>query len=879
LCQIKPTKRVLIFNELGLSSPGVAAITQEIRSAVENDSSYHIELYSEYLETTLFPDEDSQQEFRTWYIHKYRGHRPDIMVAVGPAALAFLANYRTAFFPDVPVVFCGASQEQAKGFALDPQFTGAWFKLEPAKTLDVALRFLPSTKLVVVVGGVGSFDAGIEALTRNALHDYESKVEIRYLYRLDMPALLETVRRLPRDSIVIFTAMSVDTSGHRFINAKESAPMVAAASAVPVFSMADVYLGTGIVGGYVSSYTVQGKVAAQMVRKILHGDNARSIPIVNGTNAYMFDWRALQKWKLRDWDLPKNSIVLFRTPTIWESYRGQIAVTCMAFMALLGLSIYLLLERRRRRLAEASLKSNLAFEKVISELSTYFIDLSPHAIDAGIQQALDRLLLFLNVDRISVLEFSADNTELRRKYTSSETGNARIIDCFRREEYPWYVARLLNRQKLVIHEIEKMSELPVAEKRYFMDYAIKSIASIPLEAGHTVLGALTLTMVRKTVEWSEDVVGHLTAVGQVFANALIRKRADDALVSSEMLKSAILRALSNSVTVLNETGQIILTNSHWKDSADPIVKNVDLTVGTDYHKAFQRAGDNGDEFARNALLGMEAVLHGQQKRFEQEWRLADPISPRWSLMTITPLSNGEHGLVVSYVDITTRKQAEEDRLELSGRLIRAQEDERSRLARELHDDFNQRLAVLAIDLERTTSVISDSPIEAIRRMHELWNRVSEIGADLHSLSHRLHSSTLESLGLVSGISSFCGDFTEQQGIQVDFVHKNVPRTIPPEVALCIFRVVQEGLRNVKRHSGANRAELRLERDEETLHMSVADEGNGFDVTKTRIKSGLGLRSMQERLRLLGGRVEILSCPKKGTRIEIWVPINPSHSRC
>jgi signal transduction histidine kinase len=130
------------------------------------------------------------------------------------------------------------------------------------------------------------------------------------------------------------------------------------------------------------------------------------------------------------------------------------------------------------------------------------------------------------------------------------------------------------------------------------------------------------------------------------------------------------------------------------------------------------------------------------------------------------------------------------------------------------------------------------------------------------------------LGLVSGINSFCGDFTEQQGIQVDFVHKNVPRTIPPEVALCIFRIVQEGLRNVKQHSGANRAELRLESDEETLHMSVIDEGNGFDVTKTRIKSGLGLRSMQERLRLLGGRVEILSCPKKGTRIEIWVPINP-----
>jgi signal transduction histidine kinase len=202
------------------------------------------------------------------------------------------------------------------------------------------------------------------------------------------------------------------------------------------------------------------------------------------------------------------------------------------------------------------------------------------------------------------------------------------------------------------------------------------------------------------------------------------------------------------------------------------------------------------------------------------------------------------------------------------------EDERSRLARELHDDFNQRLAVLAIDLERTTSVIYDSPTEATRRMHELWNQVSEIGADLHSLSHRLHSSTLESLGLVLGVSSFCGDFTEQQGIQVDFAHKEVPRGLPPEVALCIFRIVQEGLRNVKKHSGAIRAEVRLEGSADVLHLSLIDEGIGFDTTNRSTRTGLGIRSMQERLRVLGGRFEIRSRPKQGTTIDVWVPLNP-----
>jgi signal transduction histidine kinase len=426
----------------------------------------------------------------------------------------------------------------------------------------------------------------------------------------------------------------------------------------------------------------------------------------------------------------------------------------------------------------------------------------------------------------------------------------------------------------VITDIEHMAGLPESEKSYFMAHQIRSIASIPLEAGHMVLGALALIMVRKQTEWPEHLVDQLTTVGQVFANALVRKRADDALVSSEMLKGAILSALSNRVTILNETGEIILTTSRRKEVADPIAESADLVVGTNYLEACRQAGDSGDVAARQALVGMEEVLHGKQERFEMEWSHLRSATLQWSLMTVTPLSNHVNGLVVSYVDITARKQAEEERLELSGRLIRAQEDERSRLARELHDDFNQRLAVLAIDLERTAAIISDSPLQATRQLHELWNRVSEIGTDLHSLSHRLHSSTLDSLGLVLGVSSFCGDFTEQQGIQVDFSHKDVPRSVSSEVALCIFRIVQEGLRNVKKHSGAIRAEIRLEVVADTLHLLMADEGVGFDTTNRSTRTGLGLRSMQERLRVLGGRVEIRSCPKQGTTIEVWVPLNP-----
>jgi signal transduction histidine kinase len=179
--------------------------------------------------------------------------------------------------------------------------------------------------------------------------------------------------------------------------------------------------------------------------------------------------------------------------------------------------------------------------------------------------------------------------------------------------------------------------------------------------------------------------------------------------------------------------------------------------------------------------------------------------------------------------------------------------------------------MLAIDLEELSENIGDSSVEARQRLHELWNCVSELGADLHSLSHRLHSSTLERLGLIAGVRAFCQEFADQQSMQVDFKHENIPSDIPEDVTLCLFRIVQEALRNVKRHSGADRAEVRLAGWGAKLHLSVSDRGVGFDTNELSKLDGIGIRSMEERLRLLGGQLDIHSRPKEGTRIEVWLP--------
>ena len=235
-------------------------------------------------------------------------------------------------------------------------------------------------------------------------------------------------------------------------------------------------------------------------------------------------------------------------------------------------------------------------------------------------------------------------------------------------------------------------------------------------------------------------------------------------------------------------------------------------------------------------------------------------------------NNGEAERMLGMaVDITERKMAEQALTSLTRRLIEAHEEERRRIACEIHDDYQQRLAMLAIDLEALAEDFRDSG-EAGPHLYDFSNRASELGADLHSLSHRLYSSTLQSLGLVAGVRAFCEEFAEQQGIQVDFVHEGVPRAIPEDAALCFFRVAQEGLCNIKRHSGAGSAEVCLECKSGQLHLSVRDRGTGFDAHNPAAEYGVGIHSMEERVRLLGGRLEIRSRPKEGTRIDAYLPL-------
>jgi PAS domain S-box-containing protein len=226
-------------------------------------------------------------------------------------------------------------------------------------------------------------------------------------------------------------------------------------------------------------------------------------------------------------------------------------------------------------------------------------------------------------------------------------------------------------------------------------------------------------------------------------------------------------------------------------------------------------------------------------------------------------------------DITGRKLGEEALAGVSRRLIEAQDQERTRIARELHDDIGQRLALLAMGLTQLQQNSANLPAEVHSRMRELQKQTSEIAIDIQSLSHELHSSRLEYLGITAAVRAFCKEFSEQQKVEIDFRTHGLPSLVPQDVSLCLFRVLQEALHNSAKHSGVRHFEVRLWATPGEIHLTVRDPGSGFDREAAKASRGLGLISMEERLKILKGTFSIESQPQCGTTIHARVPLSAS----
>ena len=693
--QVKPTKRVLILDDLGItSSPGFAEIDQAIFAGLQK-SPYQIELYQENLVITLFPEQHQRAEFRNRFIEKYLNRRPDVIVAAGSASLKFLVDSNAEFIGDTPVIFCGTSSQIPDRSNVAIHFTGVLGRLHPKETLVAALRMLPATKHVVVVGGMGSFDTGFEAITQQAFHAYESELQFTYLFNLTMPALLDRLKNLPSDTIVYHTVLTQDAAGSRFVDSTQAVPLVVSASNAPVFVMDDVDFQPGTLGGDLVNWADDGRVAGDMIVRVLNGDRPEDIPIATSNDFYMFDWQALHRWSIKENDVPKGSAVLNRPVSLWRTYRRYVLAGLFLLLAQALIIAALLLQRAKRKRAETNLRESEQRFRLVANSAPVMIWMSGR----------DKLCTFFNQ---GWLNFTGRPLEY-------ELGDG------------WASG---------VHQ--------------------------------------------------EDLKRCLEVYSEAF----------DARVNFEM--EYRLRRHDGQYRWVNDAG---------------------------------------------------VPRYGTDGTFQ--------------------------GYIGSCIDLTERRQSEAAVRNMSGRLIKAHEEERARIARDLHDDFSQRMALLEIGLQEFEQEAPKLSSTAKQHLHNIEEIAREVSTDIHGLSHELHPSKLDTLGLVAATAGFCREFSRQHGLQIHFVHHQMDQLITKEVALCIFRIVQEALRNVLKHSGAKEASVELSGYGDSIDLCVSDTGAGFDPKNIEAMGSIGLISMRERARLVGGRFFIESEPSRGTRVRAQVPLAKS----
>ena len=232
------------------------------------------------------------------------------------------------------------------------------------------------------------------------------------------------------------------------------------------------------------------------------------------------------------------------------------------------------------------------------------------------------------------------------------------------------------------------------------------------------------------------------------------------------------------------------------------------------------------------------------------------------------------GYIGACTDVSERKIAEEALSSMSRRLIEAQDQERAGIARELHDDISQRLALVAMDLDQQKQDLRASAEELRLGIGETYKRVSDLVSDIHAMSHQLHSSKLDSVGLEAAAAGLCRELSERQKILIDFFSEGILEKLPETISLCLFRVLQEALQNALKHSGAKQFRVSLVGSMNEIQLTICDEGRGFDVKRVPMGTGLGLTSMKERLKLVGGELFLDTQLQRGTTIHARVPLPP-----
>jgi PAS domain S-box-containing protein len=367
--------RVLMLHAFNYSFPATSVIAEAARKRlVEHSKS--IEIDAEFLDLARNTDEAHSLRMAKYIHDKYEKYPPDLVITLGSSALPFVVKHRD-MLPGVPVIFASISPQTYAALRPPPEMTGIITGFDLAKTLTLAERLQPKARHLFVIAGSGETDRRWQPIARKTVEDLGGKFETTFLFDLPYSELVARLSKVPNDAIVILLTVFADSEGNTFVPAQVAGDL-AALSPAPVYGPYDSFIGNGTVGGFVETFESVGAAAAEMAIEIMDGTNPATLPPrTNPAQRYRVDYRAMQRWNLNEKDLPPDTVVLFKKPTIWDEHRG----TVLAALSVLGLQTIflaaLLIQRRRRKRAEQLLKDSderMTFAAAAANIGLWHLD-------------------------------------------------------------------------------------------------------------------------------------------------------------------------------------------------------------------------------------------------------------------------------------------------------------------------------------------------------------------------------------------------------------------------------------------------------------------------------------------------------------------------
>jgi PAS domain S-box-containing protein len=516
------------------------------------------------------------------------------------------------------------------------------------------------------------------------------------------------------------------------------------------------------------------------------------------------------------------------------------------------------------RHGEQRLTREVARAKILQSISTRLI--SESTPESLYDQILGAAMELMASDAASVQMLAAEDTSLKLlAWTNFHPDSATFWQRVEAGSGSTCGKALSDNERVVVADVEACEFMAgTPDQKEYRRSGIRAVQSTPLRSrtGRPLGMLSTHWLVPHTP--TEDDFRFFDVLARQAADVIERTRAEETLRESEGRFRLIANTAPVMIWMSGTDNEITYLNETWLAYAGA---PSDATVDT-----LQAMVLHPDEVQRCREVYKKAFEQREPFRLEHLLRRHDR-EYRWVVTTGVPRSTADGsfgGYIGTSVDITERKL--EEAALASRRSIEAREEEKARIARDLHDDISQRIAVLGVHLGILRQRPPASATDLEQEIEGIYRQVAGLASDIQALSHDLHSPKLELIGLNAAVARFCDELSKRHDVAIDVHVENIPETLPADISLCLYRVLQEALQNVLKHGLPRRADVSLRGQIDTINLTVKDSGPGFDPDEAMRGQGLGLTSMKERLKAVGGQLYIQSQRGQGTTIEAVAPL-------